>query len=317
VTLHVRPFGDGDIEAAGRLLAARHVEHRRCEALLDACYESADAATGEVAAAWSTDDASGAVAVRDGQMVGYLLGAPKVDPTWGPNVWIESAGIAVQDAEIVRDMYAAAATRWVDEGRSAHYALVPSHDTALVDAFFRLAFGLQHVHGVREPLSDFVNATVRRARHDDIAILAELDLALLHHQAGSPVFNSVVSVTREGALADAEESIDSTDYETFVVERDGQVVGGSVGCALTKSNAHKGLARPDNAGFLGFAAVLPDARGAGAGRAVGEAVLGWAGEAGFRSVVTDWRATNLLSSRAWPGLGFRPTFFRLHRLVGH
>jgi GNAT superfamily N-acetyltransferase len=95
------------------------------------------------------------------------------------------------------------------------------------------------------------------------------------------------------------------------------VVGSSVGCALTKSSAHKGLARPDNAGFLGFAAVLPEARGTGAGRAVGEAVLGWAGEAGYRSVVTDWRVTNLLSSRAWPALGFRPTFFRLHRLVGH
>jgi hypothetical protein len=46
-------------------------------------------------------------------------------------------------------------------------------------------------------------------------------------------------------------------------------------------------------------------------------VLGWAGEAGYRSVVTDWRVTNLLSSRAWPALGFRPSFFRLHRLVGH
>jgi GNAT superfamily N-acetyltransferase len=316
VTLELRQFGDGDVEAAGRLLAARHVAHRRHEALLDASFEDVETATVEVASAWAADDASGAVAVQDGKTVGYLLGAPK-EPTWGRNVWIESAGVAVQHAEIVRDLYRVAAARWVDEGRIAHYALVPSHDTALVDAFFRLAFGLQHVHGIREPLTDFVNPTVRRARHDDVPILAELDLALLDHQAGPPVFASAVSFTREEALADAEESIDSTDYEIFVAERDGQVVGSSVGCALTKSSAHRGLARPDDAGFLGFAAVLPEARGTGAGRAVGEAVLGWAGEAGYRSVVTDWRVTNLLSSRAWPALGFRPTFFRLHRLVGH
>jgi hypothetical protein len=46
-------------------------------------------------------------------------------------------------------------------------------------------------------------------------------------------------------------------------------------------------------------------------------VLAWAGDAGYHSVVTDWRSTNIQSSRAWTGLGFRPTFFRLHRLVGH
>lgn len=35
------------------------------------------------------------------------------------------------------------------------------------------------------------------------------------------------------------------------------------------------------------------------------------------SVDTDWRATNLLSSRTGPKLGFEPTFVRLHRVVGY
>ena len=78
---------------------------------------------------------------------------------------------------------------------------------------------------------------------------------------------------------------------------------------------HQGIVRPANAGFLGFAAVLPEARGLGAGRALGEAVLLWARDAGHPTVVTDWRETNLLSSRAWPSLGFRPTFRRLFRAI--
>ncbi|MGZ4469994.1 MAG: GNAT family N-acetyltransferase, partial [Nocardioidaceae bacterium] len=89
------------------------------------------------------------------------------------------------------------------------------------------------------------------------------------------------------------------------------------GCALEKSRNHQGPNRPEHAGFLGFAAVLPEACGCGAGRALGEAVLSWSGEAGYRSCATDWRATNLLSSRTWPRLGFRPTFLRLHRVVGY
>jgi GNAT superfamily N-acetyltransferase len=102
-----------------------------------------------------------------------------------------------------------------------------------------------------------------------------------------------------------------------VAVRDGQVIGSAVGCALEKSSSHAGLARPDNAGFLGFAAVHPASRGTGAGRALGEAVLSWAGSAGFSSVVTDWRVPNLLASRAWPALGFSETFLRLHRLIAY
>ena len=37
-------------------------------------------------------------------------------------------------------------------------------------------------------------------------------------------------------------------------------------------------------------------------------MLDWAAAEGYAVVVTDWRATNLLSSRTWPKLGFRPTF---------
>jgi hypothetical protein len=50
---------------------------------------------------------------------------------------------------------------------------------------------------------------------------------------------------------------------------------------------------------------------------LGEAVLDWIGTAGFDCAVTDWRVTNLLSSRAWPALGFTETFLRLHRLIGY
>jgi len=31
--------------------------------------------------------------------------------------------------------------------------------------------------------------------------------------------------------------------------------------------------------------------------------------------VTDWRSTNIEADRAWRGMGFRPTFRRLHRSI--
>ncbi|MGH3255472.1 MAG: GNAT family N-acetyltransferase [Streptosporangiaceae bacterium] len=77
------------------------------------------------------------------------------------------------------------------------------------------------------------------------------------------------------------------------------------------------FALPDASGFLAFAAVVPHARGLGAGRALGEAVIAWTAQAGYHCVATDWRVTNLLSSRTWPRLGFAESFLRLHRLIGY
>jgi GNAT superfamily N-acetyltransferase len=317
----VQPFTDDDLDAAGALLARRHVAHRRAQPLLARRFEEVEAATREVAALWKVDGASGAVGRLPGRMVGFLLGTPRSGDVWGPNVWVEPAGHAVEHPEVARDLYAAAAARWVDEGRTAHYAVVPEPDAALVDAWFRLGFGLQHVHGLcpaapvsATPPSGFV---IRRATRGDIQALAELDLVLPEHQALSPVFSAGEIPTIEEALAEWTEGIDDPAYTTFVAERDGVVVGSAVGCPVEKSRMHSGIARPDDAGFLGFAAVRPDARGHGIGTALGRAVMGWIAESGYRAAVTDWRATNLLSSRTWPRLGFRPSFLRLHRVVGY
>ena len=62
--------------------------------------------------------------------------------------------------------------------------------------------------------------------------------------------------------------------------------------------------------------MLPAAQGLGAGRALGDAVLAWSRDQGYRSVATDWRSANIEADRAWRATGFRPTFRRLHRLIG-
>ena len=318
------PFSGDHVEDAGRLLAGRHRRHRAAAPLLSPRFEDPSTCEAEVAAAWKTEHASGAVAVRDGRVVGYLLGAPKDDPVWGPNLWVESAGMALaddEDPELMRDLYALAATRWVDEGRTAQYVLVPAADDALVGAWFRLAFGHQHTHAVRRNLADAPTVreglTIRPAEREDIPVLALLECELPRHQGLAPCFSAGRVSTVEEAIQEWQEDWGDPEFPTWVAVHDGQVVGSAVGCSLAKSSPNGGLLRPDSAGFLGFAAVLPEARGLGAGRALGETVMHWSGEAGYDCVATDWRQTNLLSSRAWAALDFEPTFLRLHRTIGY
>ncbi len=234
---------------------------------------------------------------------------------------MEAAGHAVADAELVRDLYAEAAAGWVAAGLTSHYAIVPATDPALVDAWFRLGFGHQHVHAIREPwpASEHLEVppglTLRSPTRDDLDALAEADLALPEHQARAPVFSLLSIPSFEEMRAELEADFDDPRFTTFVVECDDRVAGVAAGCSVEVSSLHTGLTRAPGAGFLGFASVLPEYRGRGAGRVLGEAVLAWSRDAGHPCVVTDWRMTNLLSSRAWPRLGFRPTFYRLHRAI--
>jgi GNAT superfamily N-acetyltransferase len=303
------------------LLAQRHARHRLGRPLLSARYEDVGAATAEVAAAFGMAGASGTFAVRDGEPVGYLLGFPKPGGLWGPNVWVESAGHAAADGETLRDLYAVAAAGWVASGLTAHYALVPATDADLVWAWFRLGFGQQACHGLRglpaQSPARPAALTIRRAVRKDIPALAGLQVELLRHQSLAPAFSAAAVPSAQQAAGEWAGDFDDPSYTTFVAERDGAVAGAAVGCALEKSGSHTSLARPSNAGFLGFAAVFPSERGHGAGRALGEAVLEWAAQAGFGCVVIDWRVTNLLSSRTWPALGFAESFLRLHRLIGY
>ena len=158
---------------------------------------------------------------------------------------------------------------------------------------------------------------VRRAHRADLPALASLEVELPRQHSLAPVFSASPVPSYEECLAGWEKDFDDPAYTTFVAEVEGAVVGSSIGCPLEKAGGHPPLTRPDRAGFLAFAAVFPHARGLGAGRALGEAVIAWTAQAGYDCVVTDWRVTNLLSSRTWPRLGFEESFLRLHRVIGY
>ena len=318
--LEIRHFAPEFADDAARLLVDRHRAQRLVEPALDPRFEDVAATRAEIEALAASDGSDGAVALRDGTVAGYLIAAPR-GGTWGPNMWIEGAGHAVADPELVRDLYGSLAGGWVDAGAIRHSVIVPASDPALVDAWFRAGFGQQHVHGIREPaaVGETVRIpagmTLRRAERGDIPVLGRLSRSLGDHQRASPVFSMVPAWSLEDEAAEWDEGFDDPAFTTFVVVVDGAVVGSAVGCSIDESSEHHGIVRPPKAGFLGFAAILPEARGLGAGRALGEAVLIWARDAGHPCVVTDWRETNLLSSRAWPSLGFRPLFLRLHRAI--
>jgi GNAT superfamily N-acetyltransferase len=319
--LDIRPFEPSDLDAAADLLADRHRRHRVDEPLLDPAYEAPAGARHEIEALLAVESAGGWTALRAGSIVGYMLGIAKDEATWGKNVWVEPAGHAATGGDVVRALYRVAANAWAAEERLNHHALVPASDPELVEAWFSLDFGQQHLHAVREiPPASFgvvprTELVIRRATAADVPAMAELELVLPRHMAGAPVFSRLAIQPLEEITAELEADWDDPKWTIFVAELGGRVVGDAIGVDLRESAGNSSLIRPASAGFLGYAAVLPEARGLGVGRALGETILAWSRDAGYASVATDWRSANIEADRAWRGLGFRPTFRRLHRSI--
>lgn len=322
----LRPFRDDDLDAAGSLLAARHRRHRRDEPLLPERYEREEEARAAVERAWRKDGAAGVAAVNGRRVVGYLIGAAEDEGAWGQNEWIDVPGQAVEEPELLRDLYAALAETAVGKGRSRHYLLAPASDRELLDACYRVGFGQQQAYGIREVEHTAWPERVREAALDDVEALLPLTLAISQHHAGSPVFSDHaarrverVEETKDDVRAQLEADIASDEIATLVVEVDGRVAGFLEACAVELAGegveGHATLARPDGAAFLAFAATAAAARGLGTGVDLTNAAFAWAHRAGYPTMVTAWRVPNLLASRFWPRRGFRTTFLRLYRSI--
>jgi ribosomal protein S18 acetylase RimI-like enzyme len=317
--LEVVPFSDAHLDDAARLLAARQARHRQAEPALPERYEDPAAAREEVDEAWRSEGASGAAALRDGRVVGYLIGTPRDVEVWGENVWVELAGHAVEEAEDLRDLYAAAAARWFEEGRTRQYALVPANDAGLLDAWSRLSFGQQHAHALQEVAPREValppGVEIREPREEKIEELIDVGLALPTHQTRSPVFSTIGPPSREDEREEWVKTMADDEEQVLVAYQDDKPVAVWSVMPVEVSSQHRGVGRPERAAFIGFASTLPESRGSGFGVALTDASFNWAAENGYEVIVTDWRVTNLLSSRFWPKRGFRPIFLRLYRSI--
>jgi ribosomal protein S18 acetylase RimI-like enzyme len=258
------------------------------------------------------DGKTGAEARRDGARVSHLVGRLDEAESRGKHVWVglEDHSLAPGESpELYADVYAEAGDPWVAQGHLTHIVLVPD-DQSILQAWFRLGFGQEQVHARAPTLATAPGpapegVTIRQAGPDDIEAVLDMAGIITSHQAGKPVWSGVRLRDREEIREDWEEFLADETAVILLAERDGMPIG----YAATYAGDEPGVAH------LPVAGTQPDVRGVGVGRALAEHLLHRAHEDGYRTVLADWRSTNLLASRFWPRLGFVPTHRRLRRDV--
>ncbi len=313
-------FHDGLLDDASVLLARRHRRDRQQMPLLPARFEDPAAARVALEAAWRRPRTNGVAALQGDRLLGFLLGSTDFDELRGRAAWVRFAGHALDDGvdpEIYRDLYAAAAPAWLEQGCFNHLVQLPAPDRAVLDAWFALGFGHEQVYALQSlehagPPAGELPFEIRQATPADRDIFTVDDL-IWRHQATSP---SWVVMPPERAAEIREgyaEILGDENWIIWLALEQGRALGFQ-GYNTEKPGPDDMLV-PDDCIELAVAATRPEVRGRGLGRALTAHGLAEAHARGFRYCLTDWCMTNLLSSRFWPRQGFRPAMYRLARRI--
>jgi GNAT superfamily N-acetyltransferase len=315
-------FDHSDVEAAGRLLAARHAAERQGTPVLQQRFEESELAARRIGELLAQPGAGGVAAFRGQELAGYLIGRLDTDKLRERHIWVAYAGAAIaegESAELYRDMYAAAAAEWVKRGAFRQYVLVPAGDAKAMDGWLRLGFGYEQVHGVQAIPTELETPQlaqgfeIRLARKEDEAAIRQAAVYIMEHQAREPVWGVAYAEDRKRFEDGYAALIDDDGGFLWVAVKDDELLGFQA--FFPAEEVEPDMMMPGSCICLEVGATAPHARGLGVGKALTHHGLVHARQAGYVNCVTDWRITNLESSRFWPRRGFVPYAYRLFRQV--
>lgn len=311
---HIVPLDTSRVDAAAQLLALQQAWSRRLRPELPEAFTHVDATRPLVDAQLAAAGAHGIAAFDGGEMVAFLIGAPRYEPIWNRAAWSPIEGQAIHpdaDRDILRDVYAVWSQHWVDRGIFFHYVHAPADDRAAQDAWIDLNFGRMQAHALLAldavPAADADAFEIRRMAPDEDDLIDQLKPLIAVHQTTTPAYAITLPERFEAMDADYAEDLADPDSHYWVALDAGAAVGIAGFYPMPP-----GTMVPEGAWELGVAMTAPQARGRGVQRALLAAGAGEIRATGATHIVTDWRTANLLSSRSWMRLGFLPTHYRMH-----
>ena len=321
MAFEIIPFQDELLDQAAALLAERHRQNRLLQPDLPDRFEDPAQAGRALAAARQRTYASGVAAVDGSRLLGFLSGDLDISQLWGRSAWVRSAGYAVaegQSLELLQDLYAVLGDRWVKAGCFSHFIQVPAEDGALSKIWFKLSFGIQHVRALQslenislgKPVLP-AGSEIRKLAPEDRELIADFSDLIWEHQVLAPVWavHPPEVNDREGWAELAEDP----EVTAWVA-----TLNGRPAATLSFYPTEQGddlMLVPEQTAHLAAAATYPWARRHGLMTALVQVGLADIYVQDFRCCETDWRATNLLSSRYWPKHGFKPAIYRLARRI--
>lgn len=257
-------------------------------------------------------------AFANGELVGYIMGEIKIDNRRGRHVWVPYEGIAIrmdQSSELIRNLYAKVSVLWLEQGCFTHYTLIPLGNLVYCDAFQRLSFFIQQVHGVMhmedyKPFENVSDAEIRVANKMDSEIMGNMSSIIQSYHNSAPTFELALPEVVMDIKAGYKSTVEDDDATVLIAIKDMKELGFQVFCSITSD-----LMAPDDGVELSIAGTYYSQMGSGVGKKLMNEGYGIMKEKGYNSMIADWRITNLASSTFWPKCGFKPVAYRMVRCI--
>jgi ribosomal protein S18 acetylase RimI-like enzyme len=260
----------------------------------------------------------GITAFNNQQLVGYLFGQLEMSNSDEQFIWIPYEGIAIkqnESLELIRQLYAKVAKKWVQSKCYTHSVMVPLGNPNYLDAFLHLSFAIDHVHAVMDIASyeyfqPSDNIEIRVAQKDDANVLGEMSNIITSYHYESPVFipfNHDTIITRKKAFMNL---VNEEEVIVLLAQKEQNTIGYQNYEPIKKSLMH-----PDKSIELSVAGTYPEQTGQGAGKNLMNTAVNLLKNKGFKYVITDWKITNLASASFWPRCGFVSTTYKLIRYI--
>ena len=313
MTLTIVPLEEKHLQGAAALACRRFRALRKQVPLLPDRLEEPDTILPRLQDL--AGQAAGVAAIRDGRLVGFLLGIvlpnfrgkrSTISPEWA------NAADPADSRRIYEEMYTHLSARWVADSCFTHLVVMPTHDRDGLEGWQWMGFGPLAADGVRD-LSPAPGPTVeieiRRGRPEDAEQAAPLITALERHLAAAPTFlhqgepDTVEDV--RAWLADPTNALWLAYQGTEPVACMGQ------GPANPDASS---IVAGDKTTSIVSAFTRDQARGSGIATALLNRALDWARTEGYGRCAVDWEPMNVLANRFWRR-HFQPVSYALVRHI--
>lgn len=299
------------VEACARLFSRNYRAARSKVPCMPECYENHERIVPLL-----TDlikRAPGTVALKHGELVGYLAGQLLHEwrgrrTVYAP-FWAHAADEAGHE-QIYRKMYAHLSSQWIANGCFTHLITALAHDKETREALSWMGFGMVVVDTMRDMTRIHIPALdirIKQADVNDLEKIVALDNKLAMYLAGSSMFLPLIEKRKKPYH---EEWLAKPSHALWLASLAGETVAYLKMCPLDMNY----LVTDEKTIWIQGAYTTEHARGKGIGTRLLDHALAWAQEQGYERCAVDFESDNALACAFWLH-HFQPVCFSLSRHV--
>ncbi|WP_425447891.1 hypothetical protein [Dethiothermospora halolimnae] len=299
--IEIKPFINNYVEDAVKIFTDNYGRLRRDHKELPGKYEKLDSIFSLLK---GISDNPSAVAIKNGEVVGYMAGYANIKEFKGNNkgVYIPEWGHSSlgndNKEDIYYRLYRYLSKEWISMENYTHCITYYANDDLLKELFFNLSFGLLVIDGLRPMVPIEIDRSkdilIRRAKLDDIMDIKRFDKGINAHLSREPIF---LNRGKEPTIEELKNNFFNKDVITFVAERQGEMVS-AIRAMVGKGPNAKTV---QDKGTLGvnFGYTDPRTRGLDIATNVLAEVINWGIKNGMKHCTVDFESQNREGKRFW------------------